>query len=157
MKLKKSIKIGIVAGACAALSVAFPVVANPGSESDPLVSQSYIEQVLVPQLEEYVQKEIEKIENSSTSSSAETFEIVELDKGDKLICENGTELILRMGTAKISATEKGGIADATYGADLPDGMEMPSNHLLIVPVNDGRGIKATSDVFVMVKGGYKIK
>ncbi len=156
MKLTKSIKIGIAAGAIAVLTVSFPVVANPGTESDPLISKSYIDDVLIPQFEEYVQKEVKKA-GSKDSSSNNGFELVELDKGDRLICENGTELMLRMGTAKIIATEKGGIADATYGADLPDGTEMPSNHLLIVPVNDGRGIKATSDVIVMVKGGYKIK
>ena len=62
-----------------------------------------------------------------------------------------------MGKATIIATEKGGIADTTAGFDLADGNDMPSNHLLIVPLADGRGIRASSDVIVMIKGGFTKK
>ena len=69
----------------------------------------------------------------------------------------GCELILRQGSANIIATTKGGLADTTVGGDLADGTAMPSNHLLIVPLDDGRGIQATSTVLVMVKGEYTIQ
>ena len=50
-----------------------------------------------------------------------------------------------------------GLADTTAGYDLSNNTAMPSNHLLIIPVADGRGVKATSDAIVMVKGGYTVQ
>lgn len=83
--------------------------------------------------------------------------MVNVSAGKQVICEAGTELILRMGKGTIIATAKGGLADTTIGYDLPNGYEMPSNHQLIVPVADGRGFQAETDVIVMVKGGYTVK
>ncbi len=154
MKLPKGIKIGIVAGLCAVLALAVPVVANPGSADDPLITKSYITSVVMPELEDYVKAEVKKQVSGGVSVTAERFEVISLSAGEKIICENGTELILRMGSATIIATQKGGLADTTAGVDLANGTQMPSNHLLIVPVADGRGIMAQNDVLVMVKGGY---
>lgn len=155
MKIPKVLKIGTAAGLCAVFSVALPVVANPGSESDPLISQSYITSTLMPQIEEMIEKEVS--ENGGGGKAAESFKVISMSAGQKMICESGTELILRMGSATIIATQKGGLADTTGGYDLPNGAAMPSNHLLIVPLDDGRGIAANNDVLVMVKGGYEIQ
>ena len=155
MKIPKGIKIGIAAGLCAVFSVALPVVANPGSESDPLISKSYITSTLMPQIEEMIEEEVSKVGGGSGVS--ESFKVISMSAGQKMICESGTELILRMGSATIIATQKGGLADTTGGYDLPNGAVMPSNHLLIVPLDDGRGIAANNDVLVMVKGGYEIQ
>ena len=76
---------------------------------------------------------------------------------DQLICEAGSEMIIRMGNASIIATQKGGVSDVTAGVDLPDGNVAPSNHLLIVPVADGRGLFAHDQMLVMIKGGYSVK
>ncbi len=157
MKIPKSLKIGIVAGAFAVMTMALPVVANPGSADDPLISKSYITDTVMPQLESYIKEEIKNQMSGAGEHIADRFEVVSLTAGQKLMCENGTELILRMGSATIIATAKGGLADTTAGGDLADGTPMPSNHLLIVPVNDGRGITANNDVLVMVKGAYTIK
>lgn len=157
MKIPYGIKIGISAGVCAVLCLALPVVANPGSADDPLISKSYITETVMPQIQEYVKEEIKNQMSSQGEHTADKFEVVSLKAGQKLMCENGTELILRMGSATVIATEKGGLADTTAGTDLANGTVMPSNHLLIVPVNDGRGITANNDVLVMVKGTYVIK
>ncbi|MBR2916145.1 MAG: hypothetical protein IKC07_00905 [Clostridia bacterium] len=155
MKLRREIKIGIVAGLCAVFTLAVPVVANPGSADDPLITKSYITSTVMPELEEYIEDEVKKQVSGGVSVTAERFEVISLSAGEKIICENGTELILRMGSATIIATEKGGLADTTAGCDLANGTPMPSNHLLIVPVADGRGIVAQNDVLVMVKGDYE--
>ena len=110
--------------------------ADPGDTTDPIITLSYIEDVLKGQL---------------------SFKVVNLKKGDVLIGEEGTEVVLRMGSAEIIATEKGGLADLTSGYDLPDGTAMPSNHHLIIPVGDGRGIEAQGTVIVLVKGDYTIE
>ncbi len=156
MKIPKGIKIGITAGACAAVCVAMPVVANPGSESDPLISQSYITSTLMPKIEEMIAEKVGSGGGGGVNAT-ERFEVISMSAGQQMICEKGTELILRMGSCNIIATAKGGIADTTGGYDLPNGAVMPSNHLLIVPLDDGRGITANNNVLVMVKGGYEIK
>ena len=86
-----------------------------------------------------------------------SFQVVNMSKGDVLIGEAGTEIILRMGTAEIIATEKGGLADLTSGTDLANGTNMPANHHLVIPVDDGRGIKAKNKVIVMVKGDFTLE
>ena len=133
------------------------VTAEPGGDDDPIISLSYIQETVIPELKAYVDAKIASIGgNSGSSSKGSVFEVVEINQGQKLIADAGTELILRMGKGTIIATEKGGIADTTAGYDLPNLTEMPSNHLLIVPLADGRGFVAQTNVIVMVKGGYSI-
>lgn len=155
MKMNFS-KLKVAAAVLCIVSAVSVVLANPGGTDDPLISKSYIDTVLMPQIKEYVESKITGGSSDGLQISS-TFKVVELQSGDKLICGAGCELILRMGSATIIATEKGGLADTTAGYDLANGTSMPSNHLLIVPVADGRGIEATSTVLVMVKGEYEIK
>ena len=154
---KNRFKIKAVAallGICLMFTV---VLADPGTEGDPLISKSYIDDVLMPKIEQYVESRIAGLSSGGGKGEAATFVVVEASAGDEIICSAGTELILRMGSATVIATEKGGIADTTAGYDLAHGTPMPSNHLLIVPVSDGRGIKANNDIIVMIKGGYTKK
>lgn len=155
---KNRFKIRAVAallGICLMFTV---VLADPGTEGDPLISKSYIDDVLMPKIEQYVESRIAGLgSGGGGKGEAASFAVVEASAGDEIICSAGTELILRMGSATVIATEKGGIADTTAGYDLAHGTPMPSNHLLIVPVSDGRGIKANNDIIVMIKGGYTKK
>jgi len=121
--------------------------ADPGSEGDPLISKSYIDSVLMPQIMQYINE----------AGGTDTFSVVSVEKGMTLVGEAGCEMILRSGSGTIIATQKGGIADVTSGIDLQTNEKAPSNHLLIVHLSDGRGIYAESDMLVMVKGKYTIK
>lgn len=144
---KFGLKAGLILVLICACVLGSIVLADPGTDSDPLISKSYIDNVLVPKVQQMI--------NSSAASSK--FVVVEVPKGKQLICSAGTELILRMGQGTVIATAKGGLADTTSGIDLVNGKKMPPNHLLIVPVADGRGIKADTNIIVMVKGGYTLK
>ena len=104
----------------------------PGSEEDPLVSRAYVDSVLA-------------------------MKVVEVSPGQSLIGYSGTEIILRAGTATVIDSELGGLCDCTEGVDLTKGANVPINHLLLVPRDDGRGIKATSKVVVMVRGKFDVK
>jgi hypothetical protein len=149
----------IICGLVVLLITCYAVFAAvPGSEDDPLVSKSYIEETIIPQIKEYIDDKISRLNgNNGENISSIEFAVVSVTNGQSLIGQGGTELILRMGTANIIATEKGGIADVTAGTDLSNGVKMPSNHLLIIPLSDGRGLKATSDILVMVKGSYVLE
>lgn len=122
------------------------IFAAPGDENDPVITLSYIQSVLMPSLT----KQIEQ-------AAAPVFQVVNIEAGKTVICEAGTELILRKGTAAVISTEKGGLANVTSGVDLADGTALPANSLVIVPLSDGRGVRAEDDLILMIKGKYTIK
>ncbi len=139
--------------ACALISCSMLTFASsaagPGTDDDPLISKSYIDSVVYP----YIDSKLA----SAAPASAPSLEIVSLKAGNALYCQAGTEIILRSGSATIMSTPKGGLCDVTAGLDLPNGAGIAANHLLIVPVADGRGAVAASDCIFMVTGEYEIR
>ncbi|MGD9678472.1 MAG: hypothetical protein AB7V16_09025 [Vulcanibacillus sp.] len=120
---------------------------NPGSIDDPIVTKSYVDE------------QISKIVlTGGTSSGGVAPIIVEtLNTGDILIAGAGTEIILRGGVAVVYGEGSNGLPNVTAGKDLTIGSNVPLNHHLIVPRDDGRGIKATKGpAYVMVRGNYTI-
>ncbi|MFA7636941.1 MAG: hypothetical protein WCX81_04170 [Monoglobales bacterium] len=138
--MKKHFFTGLITGLVIVAICTAAVLASTGSEEDPLISKSYLDSVFL-----------------NTVKTETSFSVVSLKAGQKLTGDAGCELILRQGSATIFSTEKGGISDVTIGGDHPNGSDMPPNHLLIVPLGDGRGITARTDVLVMVKGKYAVK
>ncbi len=116
---------------------------EPGSSEDPLVSKSYVD------------SQIAALKGGEGSSSV--FSPVFVEAGRRLIGYEGTELILRSGGALAVAKGQDGLSDVTEGKDLGGGFAVTRNHLLLVPRDDGRGISAATDIWVMVKGGYTIE
>ncbi|WHH58099.1 hypothetical protein [Petroclostridium sp. X23] len=146
--------------------IVYGAVAEPGSQEDPIITQSYLEEIVVPQIQESINakltaltQKVDQIKQGEPqqSASGDKYTVVSVAQGQKLIGAAGTEVILRMGKATIIATAKGGVADVTQGIDLPNGTAMPANHLLIIPVDDGRGLAAQQDLLVMVKGAYTLQ
>lgn len=129
-------KFIVILAVICTLLVAASYAAQPGSEGDPLITKSYIESVLYPEMK---------------------FKVVEVPAGKSVICSAGTEMILRMGTCSIIGSQKGGVSDVTMGYDLADGTNVQGNHLLIVPLDDGRGVRTSTDCLIMIKGGYTIQ
>ncbi len=161
MQKKTMIWLGSLTAAavfCGALAVS----AQPGDNSDPVVTKSYIDQV-VSELRSYVDSSVQNTSSSSqaetppTSGVSSTYQVLEIAQGQKVTLGEGTEFILRGGKGTIFSTPEGGIADTTAGEDLADGSAVPLNHLLIVPRNDGRGFVAEEDSFLMIRGSYQIQ
>lgn len=123
------LSVVLVLSAC---YIAFGNMDSPGSEGDPLVSKSYVDQKT-------------------------TFKVISMSAGQKLIGSEGTELIVRGGEALAIDNGVDGISDLTYGTDLLTGMQVACNHLVLVPRSDGRGISAVTDIWVMVKGDYTVQ
>lgn len=152
-KIRKYGKLFTVSGVILALLLCIIVTTGAGTSDDPLITESYLEKDFLPRIISYIDQKV----GSGTPAQAETFKVVSVSNGKSLICDAGTEMILRSGSGTIIATAKGGVSDVTAGADLPTGMNIPLNHLLIAPLGDGRGLRATSDILVMVRGGYNIQ
>lgn len=122
--------------------VAKAATADPGSESDPLVTKSYVDN-LIAQIK-------------GTGGASDSYEAILITAGQKLIGNEGTEIILRSGEATAIDNGANGVSDITAGKDLMTGNWVNPNHLLLVPRSDGRGIAASTDIWVMVRGSYNI-
>ncbi len=157
----------LLAASCFAAVFADDVV--PGTAADPVVSKSYMDaQVAILQTQiKTLQEQIDKLSagqsGSETPSTPATpaevpkFVVVKVDAGKSLIGSASAEIILRSGTATAIAGASGGVSDLTGGTDLSTGTDVSKNHLLIIPADDGRGIRCTTTCYVMVKGDYKLQ
>ena len=150
-------------------NVAVAVDEQSGGENDPIVTQSYIE-MRIEQVKTYCDEKVNnintqiqslqtQIEGAKGEQIINTFEPVTVRPGQKLIGGEGTEIILRVGTATAITNIECGIVDATGGVDILNGKNIPQQHLLIVPRDDGRGISVVGkgDAMLMVKGAYIIQ
>ena len=127
-----------------------------GTASDPVVTKSYVDDVV-----KELQAEIDKLQSGSSTTPASgdgaTFVVVEVQAGQSVIGKEGTEMVLRSGSATVIDNGAVGVSDLTAGADLLSPKAVTKNHLLLIPRDDGRGIKCSTHAYVMVKGGYTIK
>ncbi|MCL1997007.1 MAG: hypothetical protein FWG63_12430 [Defluviitaleaceae bacterium] len=177
-----------------ALVPAFTIIANqPGTEGDPLISRSYLEQRLAAhgqqaagisdEMLNFLIQDISRtvLENLGQTGgmagswqapapapppapapipepSVERYTPVYVPGGHMLIGGEGTEIILRGGSA-ISFTEVyDGIINVTAGTELFNGDFVPINNVLIVPRNDGRGVIVTSaGAWFIIRGSYEIR
>ncbi len=166
------------------LCIFVPMEASPATKSDPLVTLSYIDKRL-SDINEYIDSRLEKIENhignistnadnktkisttntSNNSSSTldttdttanTTFNIVKIPINEMIYLDDSAEVIIRSGKAVVIGSKSGGLIDISAGSDLRDGMIVPNNHLILNPMNDGRGIAFVDESWVMIRGKYTI-
>ncbi len=142
-----SLLLAFAAGIYTARSASGSTIPEPGSAGDPLVSVSY--------MQAYVQEQLAK-------QAGSVYTVVNLNAGQFLQAGAGTEIILRAGNAEAVGNHLGdGISNVTSGQNLAGGAKVPLNHLLIVPRDDGRGVKALAyggrPIIFMVRGEYIIK
>jgi hypothetical protein len=135
---KRAAAICLAALACVAMTAAVRAASGtPGSESDPVVTKSYVDKLL--------------------AETGGVFLPVQVAAGKRLIGGAGAEIILRSGEATVIGNESNGVSDLTDGSDLPTGAPARPNHLLLVPRDDGRGIAAVTDLWVMVRGPHTLQ
>ncbi len=134
VKKKKVAPVLLLAGTVLAVALAVVCAANAGSDSgpgtagDPLVTKSYVD-----------------------------WKVVELKAGQVLVAGAGAEFLPRRGQLTAVDPTGNGIPDVTAGADLFAGERVPLNHLLIFPRDDGRGVKALANSWVMYRGTAEVK
>lgn len=143
--------LGLIA---AVMLSGYIVMAAAGGTDDPLISKSYLESALAQSetaLKEYVDQKA-----ASGNGTAAAYQAIFVEQGKNLIGGEGCEVILRSGVALSIAAGDVGLVDATGGEDVLGGIEIPKNHVFIIPRADGRGLAMTTDCYVMVKGSYTI-
>lgn len=154
----------IVIALCAVLAiglVSFGVYAatSYGTQDDPLITKSYLDSVLAPQIEEQVQAEIEaaleKIE-SEPVTGGDDFTVLTLTTGQTVTCGVGCEVMLRIGSATAVGDDYPVLVDTTSGESVANGANMTANHLYMVTIIEN-GFKATSETTkVLIKGDYTV-
>lgn len=139
------------------------VAATQGGQDDPLLTLSYLDKVLRPQLESQVtaaveanraelQKQLElavtsyenRVDEVLASAGAGAFASKSLAKGDSFTPGAGREVLLTSG----AATALGTLTDTTAGKAVQSGAALEVNHLYLTTAADS-GCKATAAATVM--------
>lgn len=99
------------------------------------------------------EKVVEKVPASNKSGGG--FNLIKLSSGKTLTAKVGCELLLRIGNAVCVASGSPGLIDMTTGGDLKNAAPLEKNHLYLCTI-DGRGIKANSDITILIRGEYTV-
>lgn len=135
-------------------------VPQGGSAADPLVTKSYVDAKFA-EMTKLVSSVIEpgKVEdtNKNTPNEEGTVSmgyqpIGPIEAGQVIFGGEGTEIILRGGKAKAVCPGENGLSDLTAGSDIANDVDIPLNHLLVIPRRDGRGIRIEETAYIMVRG-----
>ncbi len=160
MKMKRSAAI------VCALTVAIggtALAATQGSQEDPLLTLSYLDKVLRPQLETKVDEAVERnktelarqlteavagyekrVDETLATAGAGAFQTKSLSRGESFAPGAGRELLLTSG----SATAVGTLTDTTAGKSVSAGTALELAHLYVTADAAG-GCKATAAATVM--------
>ena len=157
MSRKKLFTIAIcVLVAVAALSAAVYAAVSYGSQDDPLISKSYLDEVLAPKLEADFQAELDAAMANIEKQESSDFAVISLTKGQTVSCGVGCEVMLRIGSAEALGADYPVLVDSTNGDSVSNGSALKSNHLYLVTIA-GNGFKATAGTTkLLIRGNYTV-
>ena len=146
------------------LSTTVSLAAEAGSEGDPLVTLSYLNDTFLDTILTTVDQKIaarnsqiaQELGGQSASGTALTFTVVTLSKGQVLTGDIGCEVMLRVGTASCVSPSSPGLIDESSASTLNNGGALVQNHLYMMTI-EGRGVQATAATTkLLVRGTYTI-
>ena len=160
---------GVLAGAA---------VAAGGDKDDPLVTMSYLDKVVGPEVVSQVekstelrQKDLEKkfgdqigkyqkdmeaaIGNAGSKNAS--YVLVTLKKGQTMYLDVGCELMLRVGAATVHSNTNPALIDVATAENVNKETALVKNHLYMATIPDRTVSAATDDAKLLVRGAYTIK
>ena len=158
--------------AAMALTAFAALSGGAGSQGDPLVTLSYLNETFTKEILDKVDKaarerdaavleeadrlivQAERELRGSVSEASPAYAAVTLSPGQTLSGSAGCELILRSGEAICTARGYPGLVDTTTGGALGGGEALAENHLYLM--TDKRGVSASSEAVLLVRGGYSV-
>lgn len=158
--------------AAMALTAFAALSGGAGSQGDPLVTLSYLNETFTKEILDKVDKaarerdaavleeadrlivQAERELRGSGSEASPAYAAVTLSPGQTLSGSAGCELILRSGEAICTARGYPGLVDTTTGGALGGGEALAENHLYLM--TDKRGVSASSEAVLLVCGSYSI-
>ena len=151
--------------------------ADTGDQSDPLISLSYLQQTILPDILRQVEEKTTQQQTQlgtelaaqitqyktetqalvgSGSTGSDSYVLVTLTKGQTMYLNLGCEVLLRVGTIKVNADSSPALIDMTSGGTIANGASLTKNHLYLSTIAD-RTLTPTADtVKLLVRGGYSI-
>jgi len=180
MTRKKKLIIAVSVLAAVALIAGLTTLAATtyGTKSDPLVTLSYINTTVTPNINAALEDSIAASEKSlaasfdakisdfekdiaqssdGASAASDTFTLVTLSNGQTLTCSVGTELLLRTGSAVSNGASSPRLINETDATSITSsGKALEKNNMYMVTIQSN-GIKATANnTRVLVCGTYTI-
>ena len=181
---KKTLRTGVCAALVCLVLAAFVAIAGEvGSQGDPLVTLSYLNETFLTQImdsvdeklaersEQLLEKIMEQISSAKrdilielgssygdeNGGMAVSFTAVTLAPGQTLYGGAGCEVLLRSGSAVCISDGKSvpGLVDTTDGTSINHGVQLVPNHLYMM--TDQRGVMAQEEVVLLVRGEYIIQ
>ena len=129
---------------------------NYGTKDDPLITKSYLDAVVKPELQKQLQTELNDAVNELRGGSGE-FTVVTLYNGQTVSCGVGTEIMPRLGSVKANGASAPALIDTTTGNSISAGTVLSANHLYMVSI-EGNGITAAADnTKVLISGVYTVQ
>ena len=170
-----TIRLGAVALSAVVLGTGAALAAG-GSQSDPLVTLSYLNQTAMPQIVKQVeektaakQKELEQQlaaqisqylaqagqGSGSVSGGSASYTLVSMSGGQVMSLGVGCEILPRLGTVTVRANTSPALIDLSTGGTINSGASLTKNHLYMATIAD-RTLTASGDVKLLVRGSYSI-
>lgn len=148
-----------------------------GDENDPLISLSYLQQTVLPniltqvetntlqqqqQLSADLSAQISQYKTdmqalvSSGSTGSDSYTLVTLSKGQTLYLNVGCEMMLRVGSATVNAATSPALIDIATGDTINNGTALTKNHLYMSTIPDRTLTPTTDTVKLLIRGSYSI-
>ena len=142
--------IFLVAATIGGVAVA---VGTQGSQTNPLITLSYLNEKAIPEILAQVEKSIDakeaELKTNAQDGTKSVFAALEVSAGKTITLSAGSQVLLRSG----SAICYDGMIDLTIGGTL--GGTMALNHLSIATGDEQKVVVSLASVF-MVQGSYSI-
>lgn len=131
---------------------------NYGTQSDPLVTLSYLNDTLAPAMRSEFDAQLyaavddlESKVDTDIANASGSFAVVTVSSGKTLSAAAGCEILYRAG----SAVSVGTLVDVSAGEEVAAGTALTANHLYTASAA-GDGLKASGTVTLLVRGTYSI-
>lgn len=101
----------------------------------------------------------EKIASSSVtpSSDGQTFRVITLKAGQKVVCEVGCEVMLRIGSAVASGSSNPILIDLVHNTTLTSGTALVKNVLYMVTIKNNGFTAGVDNTKVLIRGTYTVQ
>lgn len=152
-------------------------LAASGDKNDPLVTVSYLEQTVIPDVVSQVetkmttkQEELSKTltdqinqykqdvtsQGGGAAGSSASYTVVTLTSGQTMALDVGCEVMLRIGSATVKAATSPALVDISTGGTIDNGASLTTNHLYMSTISDRTIVPTAGTVKLLVRGGYSV-
>ena len=101
----------------------------------------------------------EKVASASVtpSSDGQTFRVITLKAGQKVVCEVGCEVMLRIGSAAASGSSNPILIDLVHNTRLASGTALVKNVLYMVTIKNNGFTAGVDNTKVLIRGTYTVQ